>query len=183
MTKPDKRNLAWIIISGVVLVLIGWPMFLISCGCASSTPPNDAGNTIPNFVLVEPGIARGGQPRSDSDWAWLVAHGYTNDIKLNTGSEGRDSGAIAHGMRLYYHPVDTLQELDEGPNDSDFKQAVREIVPGTFVHCEHGQDRTGLLVGCYRLAEGTNKAAAWQEMTNHGYHPALQGLTRYWWKQ
>ncbi|MGO8925531.1 MAG: hypothetical protein ACLQU3_01215 [Limisphaerales bacterium] len=86
-------------------------------------------------------------------------------------------------MKLRYHPVETMQQLVTGPDDADFKKAVSETGPGTLIHCDHGFDRMGLAVGCYRLKEGWNKEAAWQEMTNHGYHEALMGLTHHWGKQ
>jgi len=50
---------------------------------------------------------------------------------------------------------------------------------GTFVHCEHGEDRTGLAVGAYRIkVEHWTKPAAYQEMEAPGFHPLLRGLYR-----
>jgi hypothetical protein len=143
--------------------------------------PENAASGIPHLSQVEPGVWRGGQPKTPEAWAYLRhTLGLTNDIKLNTGEEASDQAAVDVGFRLYYFPIDTMEQLVEGPDPVAMSNAVARIKPGTFIHCEHGQDRTGLLVGRYRLLEGTNAAAAWREMTNHGYHPALLGLTRFW---
>ena len=83
-------------------------------------------------------------------------------------------------MTLHYHPIDTLQQLVTGPDPAAITAALSQITPGTFIHCEHGQDRTGLLVGLHRLSQDWTPQAAWLEMTNHGFHPALLGLTHYW---
>lgn len=51
----------------------------------------------------------------------------------------------------------------------------------TYVHCERGQDRTGLIVGVYRVkVEHWTKADAYQEMLKHGFHPILRGLCWSW---
>ena len=59
-------------------------------------------------------------------------------------------------------------------------EAVSIATPGTFVHCSHGQDRTGLLVGLYRLKQGWAKTNAYTEMLTNGFHPALHGLHEFW---
>lgn len=187
MTTPDKKTVAQMAISAVGLALLGWFVATVSCGCGSTpvgpntnAPPDS--NGIPNLSLVEPGVWRGGQP-TEGGWAWLRSVGVSNVITLHTADEAKDDGAAVRGMVIHYHPIDTIQQLSTGPNDTEMKKAVSEITPGTIVHCVHGWDRTGLVIGMYRLHEGTNKAAAWAEMLNHGYHHQLFGLTDYWEKQ
>ena len=165
-------------ISAGVLLAFAWFIVSLLTGCATAVDPGT--NGVPNLSQVEPGVWRGGQPTSQKAWAYLRSLGLTNDIKLNTGEEASDRGAISAGFNLYYFPIDTMQQLVGGPDGRSVSNVVAMIKPGTFIHCEHGRDRTGLLVGLYRLTEGTNSAAAWSEMMNHGYHPALLGLTRYW---
>ena len=101
-------------------------------------------------------------------------------VKLNTQDEASDKAAVTLGMKLNYFPIDTMQQLITGPDSAAMSNAVARIGPGTYVHCEHGQDRTGEVVGFYRLKEGTNAATAYAEMLKNGFHPALFGLTRYW---
>jgi protein tyrosine/serine phosphatase len=43
-----------------------------------------------------------------------------------------------------------------------------------FVHCKHGQDRTGLILGLYRVYyQHWRPADAYQEMLDYGFHPIL----------
>ena len=146
-------------------------------GCATGAP-GTVTHDVPNLSQVEPGVWRGGQPTSAAGWAYLRGLGLTNDIKLNTGEEASDQAAVDAGFRVFYFPIDTMQQLVDGPDPVAMQEvAARLWVQGTYVHCEHGQDRTGLAVGLHRLEQGMTPASAWSEMTNHGYHPALLGLT------
>jgi hypothetical protein len=152
----DWKQARWMGVSAAVLAALAY-LVLTFCfgGCATSGAGLET-NGVPNLSQVEPGIWRGGQPVSPAGWRYLrYTLGLTNDIKLNTGDEASDRAAISAGFRLFYFPIDTLEQLIEGPDPR-------------------------AMVGLYRLQEGTNAAEAWREMTNHGYHPALLGLTRFW---
>lgn len=51
-----------------------------------------------------------------------------------------------------------------------------------FLHCHHGADRTGLMVGVYRVTFcGWTKEAAIQEMVEGGYgfHPIWENLVHF----
>lgn len=182
MTTPDKKNIAGMSLSAVGLALLVWLIATIQCGCKAPPTPNPAGNTIPAFEVFEPGIARGGEPRSAADWAWLKSHGYTNVVTFHTSKESQDSLAEAVGLTVHRHPIDTIQQLSTGPNEAEFKQAVSEIKPGTFVHCRYGRDRTSFGVAFHDMAQGTNAADAWDNMIRHGYRPAEFGLTLYFYR-
>jgi tyrosine-protein phosphatase SIW14 len=152
-------------------------MFLLSisfvlCGCATSH--------LPNFSQVEPGVYRGGQPDA-MGWAELKAMGVTEDLKLNSVNEASDDGAIPNGIWLHYYPIDLYHQTLAEPSDWILNNAVNKIARGTYIHCSHGQDRTGLIVGLYRIwVEHWSKPKAYAEMRAHGFHPLLFGLSRAW---
>lgn len=170
---------------GIGTLFAGAALCFHLAGCAYTSAEDGASvkastNDIPNLRLVEsPAIYRGGQPDLEG-WKWLKSAGVSNVVKLNEQDEAPDKQAVALGMNLNYFPMDTMQELITGPDPVAMSNAVARIGPGTYVHCDLGQDRTGEAVGFYRLKEGTNAAAAWAEMLKNGYHPALMGLTRFW---
>ena len=96
------------------------------------------------------------------------------------------------GFTVSYLPI-TLKEQLTGPVKWP-AHAVRQMqaMPGTFVHCEHGQDRTGLIVALYRVkVNGWDKPKSEKEMLALGFHKELHGLWEYWetfpnqpiWKQ
>ncbi len=78
-------------------------------------------------------------------------------------------------------PIPTEEQLLGPVHPEQIREATAAIRPGTFVHCEHGQDRTGLIVAIHRVqADGWTKADAEGEMLAHGFHKQLHGLWEYW---
>ena len=150
--------------------------------CATQTNSPSGPSDIPNLQQVEPGIFRSGQPTTPAQWVYVrdTLHA-TNIIKLNTVEEGADN--VPSGMHVYSFPITTMQQMVEGPNPTDMKMALALVGPGTLIHCEHGQDRTGLLVGLYRLQEGWGKDAAFLEMKTNKFHTVLHGLNEFWENQ
>jgi protein tyrosine/serine phosphatase len=135
---------------------------------------------IPNFQIVDKGIARGGQPNSYG-WLWLYTHGYTNIIKLNTDKEGNEYNATTFkGVKVHHYPIDMIHQLVLWVDKKELQKIVSKIKPGTFIYCTHGQDRTGLVVGCYRLKQGYTKEQAFKEMKALGFHQSLQSLLGRW---
>lgn len=63
---------------------------------------------------------------------------------------------------------------------------LREIAAAPkpcLVHCEHGQDRTGLIIACYRVkVYNWTRADAWAEAKKLGYRgwPLNAGLNKTW---
>jgi hypothetical protein len=154
---------------------------LLCCLSGCVTPPPPSG--IPNFAQVEPGLWRGGQPTTEG-WAQLKALGVKWDVKLNTIHEASDDAARALGIQVIYLPITFVEQTLGKPAPERLAAAVEALKrPGTYVHCQHGQDRTGLVVGAFRVEVGKwSKAAACAEMKAHGFHPLLRGL--YWsWQE
>lgn len=149
---------------------------LLLAGCAYPAP-----HGVPNLARVEPGVWRGGQPTAQG-WAYLRSVGVKWDVKLNTEREGSDAGAAANGIQVMRLPITFTQQTLGAPDRATLSAAVSAIgSDGTFIHCSHGQDRTGLVVGLYRVRrEHWTKAAAWAEMSAHGFHPLLRGLCWAW---
>lgn len=152
---------------------------LVLCSCASSNVIHG----IPNFAQVEPGVWRGGQPVSDEGWRYLSSELHVwKVVKLDTREEGSDAKAVANGMHVVYIPITLAQQTVGKPSPGALTEAVAAIErSGTFVHCEHGQDRTGLVIGAYRVrVEHWTKNDAYAEMAAYGFHPWLRGLYSSW---
>jgi protein tyrosine/serine phosphatase len=72
------------------------------------------------------------------------------------------------------------------PEDEDVVKFLRiattPAMQPVLVHCQHGSDRTGMMVAIYRIAfEGWTKAQATDEMINggFGFDPIWENLIRY----
>jgi len=136
---------------------------------------------VPNLRQVEPGVWRGGQPNNEG-WIYLKSLGIKRSIKLNTKEEGSDKEAISNGIEVIYLPIDYLHQVILKPNSRLVDKAVLAISnDGTYIHCLHGHDRTGLIVGIYQFKiKKWKKDKAESEMIEYGFHKELYGLWRYW---
>lgn len=141
-----------------------------------------AADVIPNFREVEPGLYRGGTP-GDAGIAELKRLGVKTIVNLDDRADvnaAERAAAKAAGIREISLPMSGFWS----PNDKEVTRAVRALerssLRPTFVHCQHGQDRTGLVVGLYRVeAERWQPAHAYQEMKQLGFHPLLVFLNHY----
>jgi len=156
---------------------------------------------VPNLSQVDQNIWRSGQITSPQGWDTiqkLAAGRHIHIVKLNFEAEGSDAEGNARGWDVRYRPLQP-----EGDQDvwDDLASAVMEPDPSTvtlldwelsfaqnqsstdfyLIHCTHGQDRTGYIVGRFRvLSQGWTKDRAYAEMRAHGFHPELLGLYEAW---
>ncbi len=145
-----------------------------------------AAASIANFKEVDPGVYRGSQPR-DGDWAYLKSLGIKTIVKLDLPSEGSDEAAKKLGIAVLdlSGPPSELGDMMGAPRPERIRLAVKaladEKLRPVYVHCLHGQDRTGLIVGLYRVVhDHYTKKQAYGEMTRNGFHRELHGLREIW---
>lgn len=159
-----------------------WLIFLSCLSLLSGCCSYPVQHGIPNLATVDTGVYRGGQPVRQEGWVYL--HDFlkvSNVVKLNLEREASDNAARALGMRVIYLPITTMQQLESGPKVSTVGKAVSWMLqPGTFVHCSHGRDRTGEIVGVYRVwVDHWPKERAYREMKEMGFRP-MPGLYYFW---
>ena len=138
---------------------------------------------VPNLRCVDStkAIWRGGQPVTVADWAVIMRGGCSNVVKLNMDSEGSDAFAESVGMKVQRFGITTAEQFLGGDGLSNkVAMAVASIGPGTYVHCQHGQDRTGVVCAEYRVRAGWSRQQAETEMLADGFHKSLHGLWEAW---
>ncbi len=107
-------------------------------------------------------------------------------VKLNFETEDSESLARAAGLEVVYLPIEPDENLGhvlDRPNQSNIDAAVRELAKGGGVvaKCRHGQDRTSLVIGEYRVrVDHWSKSRARREMKERGFHAELVGLDDAW---
>lgn len=120
-------------------------------------------------------IYRSAQPTAGQFSALVARYGLRSVVKLNSALEARDH--LPGGVEPLEHPW-----LPAGPVDHedaaaalyDLEHAPRPVL----VHCEHGVDRTGLLVALWRvLHEHTLASSAWKEWRAFGRDMSLRWLS------
>jgi hypothetical protein len=150
-------------------------LLLFLAGCAR---PSVTG--IPNFAVVDAqhNIYRGAQPTTKAQWDYLYSIGATNVIKLDDEREGADEVSLRFNVDAV--PISDLEQMVGLPR-SYLSTIVDSVHPNTYVHCLHGEDRTGIVCACYHVqAQHWSKAEAQRDMLSRGFHPELLGLWHAW---
>ncbi|MBI3654717.1 MAG: tyrosine-protein phosphatase [Acidobacteria bacterium] len=155
-------------------------MALLSINAFSQTEPRYA--ELPNFHQVNERLYRGAQPKKDG-LKKLAALGVKSILNLrgedeNTQAEQREAQAL--GLNYFALPMGGLSR----PSDEQITQALAIINNPengvVFVHCQHGADRTGVVIACYRMSQESQTAAqAKAEAEKYGMSWVQFGMKRY----
>lgn len=123
---------------------------------------------IPDFAQVSPTLYRGAQPRKNGFEA-LARMGVQIVIDLRGDRKGERKEVTRLGMQ--YVPMHWECSFPKDKVFAEFLALIRNN-PGKkiFVHCRVGDDRTGMMIAAYRMAdEGWSPKQAMQEMTKYGF--------------
>ncbi|ABB30334.1 protein tyrosine/serine phosphatase [Geobacter metallireducens RCH3] len=124
---------------------------------------------ISNGGRVAPGIYRGAQPGPEG-YETLRKMGIRTVIDLRT-TESEQREVEAAGMKAIAIPIAMSRD---GLREKVDRVVVLMADPANqpvFVHCRHGQDRTGIVVAAYRMkVEGWSLADAEAEMQSFGFN-------------
>ena len=155
-------------------------MALLCVSTFSQAEPRYA--ELPNFHQVNERLYRGAQPKKNG-LKKLAALGIKTIINLR----GEDKNALAEqqeakalGLNYYALPMPGLSR----PTDEQVAQALAIINNPkngvVFVHCQHGADRTGVVIACYRMAQENQTAEqAEVEAKKYGMSWIQFGMKRY----
>jgi protein tyrosine/serine phosphatase len=137
---------------------------------------------IPRFLKVDEGLYRGGQPVSEG-FEFLKQKGIKTVINLRTEDK---EGDIVRGLGMkYVHIPVRIHVWSKIPDEAiaKFFETVRDPAnQPVFVHCRRGADRTGAMIGFYRISmQGWNGNDAYSEARKIGmrwWYPNVKGQIR-----
>jgi tyrosine-protein phosphatase SIW14 len=124
---------------------------------------------LPNFAEVSPNLYRGGQPGADGLKA-LKEMGVGIVIDMRSGKSPHEATAVSGlGMRYISIPWHCPRPSDQ--TFAEFLKVIRDNPDQKiFVHCRLGDDRTGMAIAAYRMAdEGWSAKEALREMEEFGF--------------
>jgi tyrosine-protein phosphatase SIW14 len=138
---------------------------------------------VPDFAEVTPTLYRGRQP-SEEGFENLAKMGINIDVDLRLSHKGSERKRVtALGMQYVSIPWFCMRPRDEA--FAKFLQLLHDNPDKKiFVHCRIGDDRVGMNIAAYRMAEqGWTAEEARKEMVESGvnwFHRRIcPGLGRY----
>lgn len=139
-------------------------------------------NDLPALSQVTPSFLRGGRPTA-LGIKKLKEMGIKTIVNLENDDEAileEQQWAKKAGIEFHSIPLSWFFS----PSEEDVSLALNLINDPTktpvFLHCQHGEDRTGLIVGLYRVyLQEWSPQQAYQEMLDFNFHPILLGLDNY----
>jgi tyrosine-protein phosphatase SIW14 len=135
----------------------------------ADTPSEVIGkHLLPDFAEVTPTLYRGAQPRKHG-FETLAKMGIQIVVDLRGDRDGERQEVTSLGMQ--YVPMHWQCSFPKDRIFADFLTLIRKN-PGKkiFVHCRIGDDRTGMMIAAYRMAdEGWSAKQAMEEMTEYGF--------------
>ena len=144
----------------------------------ASSPPAFAGkislNGVPNAGKISDRLFRGAQPALSS-LLQLKAMGITTivDLRLESPQTRENERRLAEslGLRFVHIPVGGFS-IPSSAQLAQFFALLRENpAQKIFVHCEFGDDRTGVFIASYRIAfQHWSAEHALAEMRAFGFH-------------
>jgi tyrosine-protein phosphatase SIW14 len=139
-----------------------------------------------NIIEVVPGLYRSRQPWGDDEFQQIKSLGIKTiiDLENEPGENYWEENACHHnGLDIYKAPMSGFWAPPEFLMGQIQGKILGSLHVGSpiLVHCRHGEDRSGLVIGMFRRSQGWTKAQAWKEMIDYGFHWYLLGLTFYFW--
>ena len=144
---------------------------------ASFADPRNDLPGLKNFAKVSDTLYRGAQP-SKGGFETLKSQGIKTVVDLRDEHSDR---AMLRGIGLRYLEIPCDPWSVKQSQIDEFLKVVRDPKnQPVFVHCAYGSDRTGIMVGAYRMLDQNRTAdQAIQELRRFGYHPEFVQILAY----
>jgi uncharacterized protein (TIGR01244 family) len=145
----------------------------------ATTPEIDVSQQkgIKRFIKIDEGLYRGEQPK-ESEFEWLKAQGIRTVVNFRREDDERVF-VEKLGLRYVHIPLSASKRIpDEAIHQflALMKEADQKPI---FIHCRRGADRTGVMVGFYRIAEqGWDGERAYREAREIGMRPWYGNLKK-----
>lgn len=130
-----------------------------------------------NFARVADGIYRGAQPTKEG-FAALKKMGIRTIINLRDWHSDADE---LKGLGLKYISIPCVaSDIRESKIAAFIKAATNPANQPVFIHCQHGSDRTGLMLAVYRVCyQDWPREDAIKEMDIFGRHKVYPDIPKY----
>lgn len=144
------RQFHWVYLP---LAMSGLLLAFMVSGCTDrlrGMPPSEG---IANFGRVNATLMRGAQP-DEHGIENLRRLGVATIINLRMADDAWPEEAVAAGRQGIAYVNVPMHGL-RAPTDAEVARVLallESLRPPVFLHCEHGADRTGTIIACYRMS-------------------------------
>ena len=131
---------------------------------------------LPNFGEVSPTLFRGGQPGVDG-LEVLKKMGVSIVVDMRSTKSSHEQ-AVVSKLGMQYISIPWHCPFPADPVFARFLKVIQDNPDKKiFVHCRLGDDRTGMAIASYRMAdEGWSAEEALKEMKMFGFSPAHHAI-------
>jgi protein tyrosine/serine phosphatase len=140
-----------------------------------------AAEAIPKLRMVSSELLRGGEPK-EGGLQLLKTAGVRTVVNLRM--EGEDVSeeeleAKAVGLNFISLPMSVAKRIPDEYIRTFLSIANDPQMQPVFVHCKHGEDRTGAMVAIYRMSkQGWSLEQSYREMMDMGFHRIFLNLSK-----
>jgi tyrosine-protein phosphatase SIW14 len=183
------RAVAFVFSAPLLCVFILWifgtretALFVSSTSGAPAVAEKLSLPGVPNAGKVSDSLYRGAQPR-ETGYKELQNLGISIVVDLRTGlSERRAERSAVESLGMRHISIPTSGFFGPGDDQvAEFLKLLRDNpAKKIFVHCYFGDDRTGVMVAVYRIAEQHwTPGQAYSKMCLFHFHRYLLFMSRY----
>ncbi|MES2801928.1 MAG: tyrosine-protein phosphatase [Bdellovibrionota bacterium] len=153
---------------------------------SAATAQAAAVEDIPNLFKMNDNLYRGGRVTA-AGMKQLKKMGVTTILNIENDVDAikvDKKFAEANGMRYITIPFETWSTPSDAKVDTVLKLLQDRSLGPIYLHCKHGRDRTGMIMGLYRVfVDGWHPKAAYKEMKNRGFRTMIWTLDNYYKKR
>jgi tyrosine-protein phosphatase SIW14 len=154
----------------------------VSRAVVASERPAVHSSSIEEFHKVSENLYRGGRPE-EAGMDYLQSLGVKTIIDLED-TQAAIKAEKAYAKELGLNWISSPMNAGVRPTDKQVDGLMANLQDESlfpiYIHCYHGQDRTGLILGLYRvLAEDWKPSDAYDEMLEYNFHPKYHALDQY----
>lgn len=156
-------------------------VFMFSTSSALAQTFADA--PITRYYQISPGMTRGARPTIEG-LQFLARAGVKTILNLEDDMKQvswETEEAAKLGMKVISTPMSGFWRPKNHQVNVSLETMTNTNLYPLFVHCKHGEDRTGLITGLFRVFyQHRDAEASYHEMLDHGFHPTLMFLDQYY---
>jgi tyrosine-protein phosphatase SIW14 len=163
------------VIIGTVLFSLAGTSSAVAADLLQASVAQQASSPIRNFEEVTPNLWRGALP-DEEGLKWLADHDVKTVVDLRAICTKHEQ-KLAKGLGLQYVRIPLGFGAPDDNSVESFLALAQSAKEPIFVHCRQGEDRTGTLVGVYRMVvQKWPFTRVYKEMRKFGFKPWFFGL-------